>query len=108
MVPSPAASGTCELDAQCQQKLQELAAAYMEPLKRSIQMKEASIGASEGRIGSGGDDQKDQKELKKMRSLLDILSNKIPPKVVVNLLLLEVSGRRFGVWKGMENVYFKN
>ena len=62
----------------------------MEPLKRWIQMKEASLGANDGKMPTGADEQKEQKEFKKMRSLLDILSNKIPPKVTVNLSLLEV------------------
>ena len=87
-VPSPAPP-TGELDVQCQQKLHELASAYMEPLKRWIQMKEANF-ANDAKMMAGADDQKEQKELKKMRSLLDILSNKIPPKVIVNLQLLEV------------------
>ena len=90
-VPSPAPP-TGELDVQCQQKLHELASAYMEPLKRWIQMKEANF-ANDAKMMAGADDQKEQKELKKMRSLLDILSNKIPPKVIVNLQLLEVRGK---------------
>ena len=52
-------------------------------------MKEANF-ANDAKMMAGADDQKEQKELKKMRSLLDILSNKIPPKVIVNLQLLEV------------------
>ena len=97
MVPSPAAPPVGELDYQCQQKLHELASAYMEPLKRWIQMKESLVAGSDGG-GSGNDgkmmggeeEQKEQKELKKMRSLLDILANKIPPKITVNLQLLQV------------------
>ena len=104
MVPSPAAPPVGELDYQCQQKLHELASTYMEPLKRWIQMKESLVagssssgdaggggsGNNDGKMIGGEEEQKEQKELKKMRSLLDILANKIPPKITVNLQLLQV------------------
>merc|ERR1719283_466195 len=56
-VPSPAPP-TGELDVQCQQKLHELASAYMEPLKRWIQMKEANF-ANDAKMMAGVDDQKE-------------------------------------------------